>query len=48
MSDKSIKRALIAGAFVLSLGFGSAMYMGVGETLEFIQGIVGIATDVKQ
>ncbi len=48
MTDKRIKMALIAGAFILSLGVGSALYIGVPQTLELIQGVVGIVQEAKE
>ncbi len=48
MTDKRIKMAMISGAFILVLAFGSAIVIGVDDTLEFISGLVGIAQEVKQ
>ena len=48
MTDKRIKMAMIAGAFILSLVFASAVVIGVDDTLEFVSGLVGIAQEVKE
>ncbi len=47
MTDKRIKMALIAGAFVLTLGLGSVALSGVDDTLEFVSGIVGMFTEAN-
>ncbi len=38
---------LAAAAFVLAVGVGSAMLLGVDETLALFQGLAGIAQEAQ-
>lgn len=47
MTNK-VKGYLMAAAFVLTLAVGSAVMIGVDETLSLFQGLVGIAKEAKK